>query len=313
MYRNPQPASILTAYLVTLFVSTAPSHGQSFFSAEGQSAEECVETITWKIGSIDSRFEMDDDSLKNIVQSVSDLWSRAAGYNVIAYDPRGEIELNIYYTDQQQYTEDEEQLSSKIERQRQRYYSLNMMYQRQKSIYEDQEAKFNKKQGEYNATVESYNQTLSRIRTAGVRSRELDEQLKRLRRDVEVMGTEIAVMRQNLQEQNSELQSLSERLNRRADVLNELIYQYKKRFSRWRTFYQGVYLNVGSKRKINVYQFDDVGRLKLVLAHEFGHALGLKHVGNPKSVMYYLTDRQNTADLQLSEEDIREIQFRCVL
>jgi predicted Zn-dependent protease len=72
-------------------------------------------------------------------------------------------------------------------------------------------------------------------------------------------------------------------------------------------------LNVAGKRKINIYQFDDIERLTLVLAHEFGHALGLTHVGNPKSVMYYLTDRQDTRNLKLSEEDIRAFQYRCNL
>ncbi|MFO7846478.1 MAG: matrixin family metalloprotease, partial [Balneolaceae bacterium] len=268
---------------------------------------------TWKIGSVDARFDMDNDSLKSIVQSVSDLWSEAAGYPVIAYDPDGEVELNLYYTDQQQYTEDEQQLSDRIERLRQKFYAQNLMYQRQENSFENEQTEFNKKQAEYNAVVEAYNQTLSRIQTTGVRSRELDDRLKKLGREIDMKEADLASMREDLREQDAELRNLSNRLNSRANSVNELVYQYKKRFSGWRTFYQGVYLDVGGKRKINIYQFDDVGRLKLILAHEFGHALGLKHVGNPKSVMYYLTDRQNTADLQLSEEDIREIQFRCVL
>jgi|GEM_PF-594882 len=313
MYSKTRYFFFLTACLATFLAAAETMQSQSLFPSGGETEAECVQTITWKIGSVDARFDMDNDSLKSIVQSVSDLWSEAAGYPVIAYDPDGEVELNLYYTDQQQYTEDEQQLSDKINRLRQSYYSMNLMYQRQENLFENEQAEFNNKQAEYNAAVEMYNQTLSRIQTTGVRSRELDEQLKKLRREVEIKEKGLSATRQDLQELDIELQNLSDRLNRRADNFNELVYQYKKRFSGWKTFYQGVYLNVAGKRKINVYQFDDVGKLKLVLAHEFGHALGLKHVGNPKSVMYYLTDRQNTANLQLSEEDIREIQFRCVL
>jgi uncharacterized protein YukE len=298
---------------VVLFLSTETSQSQSVFSIDGEPAVECNQTVTWKFGTIDPRFEVDEDSLKNIVQSISDLWSKAAGYTAIAYDPDGEIDINFYYTEQQQYTEDEQQLSNRIDRLRQNYYSLNVMYQRHKRLFEDEEAAFNKKQSEYNATVEAYNRTLTRIRTAGVRSRELDDQLKKLRRDVEIQESDLAVMRENVNNQETELQNLSDQLNHRADTINELSYQYKKRFSSWRTFYQGVYLNVGGKRKINIYQFDDIGRLKLVLAHEFGHALGLDHVGNPKSVMYFLTDRQSTQNLQLTEEDIHAFELRCVL
>lgn len=313
MYSKTRYFFFLTTCLATFLAAAETMQSQSLFPSGGETEAECAQTITWKIGSVDARFDMDNDSLKSIVQSVSDLWSEAAGYPVIAYDPDGEVELNLYYTDQQQYTEDKQQLSDRIERLRQKFYAQNLMYQRQENSFENEQTEFNKKQAEYNAVVEAYNQTLSRIQTTGVRSRELDDRLKKLGREIDMKEADLASMREDLREQDAELRNLSNRLNSRANSVNELVYQYKKRFSGWRTFYQGVYLDVGGKRKINIYQFDDVGRLKLILAHEFGHALGLKHVGNPKSVMYYLTDRQNTADLQLSEEDIREIQFRCVL
>jgi len=284
---------------------------QSLITGESSVSEKCEETITWKFGTVDSRFDIDKDSLKTVVQRVSGLWSGAAGYSVIAYEPEGDVELNFYYTDQQQYTDNEQELSNRISRLRQMYYSKNVIYQRQKNLFEREEQSFNKKQSEYNALVESYNQTLNRIQTAGVRSRELDDRLKRLKREAELQEEILETSRKELHENEQELQKLSEKLNERADVINELVYQYQKRFSSWRTFYQGVYLNVGGKRKINIYQFDDIGRLKLILAHEFGHAIGLRHVGNPKSVMYYLTERQNTRNLQLSDEDVRAIQDRC--
>lgn len=313
MYRNLQLISFFTAFLALVLPDVKATFSQSLITGESAVAEECEETITWKFGTIDSRFDIDVDSLKTIAERVSDIWSEAAGYSVINYDPEGEVELNFYYTDQQRYTDDEQELSDRISRLRQRYYSQNVMYQRQENLFERKERLFNERQTEYNADVVAYNQTLNRIQTTGVRTRELDEQLKRLKREVEFQELELEILRNELHEQEQELQNLSEELNRRADAVNELVYQYQKRFSSWRTFYQGVYLNVGGKRKINIYQFDDAGRLTLVLAHEFGHALGIDHVGNPKSVMYYLTDRQDTRDLKLSEEDIRAFQLRCNL
>ena len=311
MYRNFKLLSYLAALLVMTFAEAETVRSQSLFSFQGEAVKECDQPITWKFGTVDSRFDIGKDSLKTIVQRVSGLWSGAAGYSVITYDPEGDVELNFYYTDQQQYTDNEQELSNRISRLRQMYYSKNMIYQRQKNLFEREEQSFNKKQSEYNALVEAYNQTMNRIQTAGVRSRELDDQLKRLKREAELQEEILGTSRKELHEKEQELQKLSEKLNERADVINELVYQYQKRFSSWRTFYQGVYLNVGGKRKINIYQFDDIGRLKLILAHEFGHALGLRHVGNPKSVMYYLTERQNTRNLQLSEEDVRAIQDRC--
>lgn len=313
MLTNYRSNLLSIACLMLFFLKTGILQSQSLFPAKENFTEECVQTITWKFGFIDPRFDLNEDSLKNIVQSVSDLWSEAAGYTAISYSPSGDIQLNFYYTDHQQYTEDEQALLDEINRLRQGYYSMNVMYQRQKGLFEKQEEAFNIKLTEYNANIEKYNETLSRTQMAGIRTRELDEQLKKLSREIEFQESDLAVLRDNLYEEDRRLQELSDQLNRRADRFNELAYQYKKRFGRWRTFYQGSYLNVGGKQKINIYQFDDMGKLKLLLAHEFGHALGLSHVGNPESIMYYLTERQNTRNLQLSEEDIRAIELRCVL
>jgi predicted Zn-dependent protease len=62
---------------------------------------------------------------------------------------------------------------------------------------------------------------------------------------------------------------------------------------------------------INIYQFHDESDLELVLAHELGHALGLNHVENPESVMYYLMEKQNLENIQLTTQDLQAIKNVC--
>ncbi|MTI87438.1 MAG: matrixin family metalloprotease [Balneolaceae bacterium] len=66
----------------------------------------------------------------------------------------------------------------------------------------------------------------------------------------------------------------------------ELISKYEKNFSGVNYYLQGVYKRDENNRSIEIYIFIDEEDLKVALAHEFGHALGLKHVFNPKAVMY---------------------------
>ena len=47
-----------------------------------------------------------------------------------------------------------------------------------------------------------------------------------------------------------------------------------------------------------------------MLAHEFGHALSLEHVGNEKSIMYFLIKEQPES-LQLTKEDMDEFARVC--
>lgn len=133
---------------------------------------------------------------------------------------------------------------------------------------------------------------------------EVEEKIKQMKRSVNRKTTELEQARQNV--------------NREADRLNEiiaqntgLIDQYNESFSEGYRFHQGVYSREGSRETINIYKFEDEHDLKLILAHEAGHALGLPHVENPESVMYPAMRRQNRADLALSDQDQAALRQVC--
>jgi hypothetical protein len=65
-------------------------------------------------------------------------------------------------------------------------------------------------------------------------------------------------------------------------------------------FEEGIYGRASGKEWIDIFQFESKAGLRVILAHELGHALGMKHNANPSSIMSPLihTDR-----LILTEED----------
>jgi predicted Zn-dependent protease len=73
-------------------------------------------------------------------------------------------------------------------------------------------------------------------------------------------------------------------------------------------FEEGTYREDASGRQIDIYQFDTKGKLARVLAHEFGHALGLAHLENPKAVMYRLNNGVNE---KLVADDILALKKHC--
>ena len=57
-------------------------------------------------------------------------------------------------------------------------------------------------------------------------------------------------------------------------------------------------------REIHIYEFESKEDLRLTLAHEFGHALGMKHHNDPKALMYPMLEEQDMQHFRLQSADI---------
>ncbi|MDZ7681079.1 MAG: matrixin family metalloprotease [Fodinibius sp.] len=90
-----------------------------------------------------------------------------------------------------------------------------------------------------------------------------------------------------------------------------MVTEYNRRFSVAKKFNQGRYIRQGNDERINIFQFANDAQLKTVLAHEAGHAMGLEHVGNPRSLMHAIMQQQDIYNLSLSDEDLAAIRNRC--
>ncbi|MDZ7715554.1 MAG: matrixin family metalloprotease [Balneolaceae bacterium] len=296
---------------ILIFSVLLVGNPRSTDNANDPSPSSCEEPLTWRIASIDSRFDLDEKTLKQLASEAANLWSNAVGQEVLAYSDSGKVAINLIYSNAQKFTDDEQSLSENINKKKLHYETLEQHYRQLSFRYNQKLIEFDEVNTRLQKTQKEYQQIASRWNTGMVVSKEENEKLDKLKDKISRLHKE---SEKKLTELNALIVRMYEQsiaVNNLADRINELIYQHREKFRSKQTFHQGAYFKAAEKRKINIYQFDDLDKLRLVLAHEMGHALGLGHVNNSRSVMYYLMEFQNARNLQLSQEDIDAIKKKC--
>jgi hypothetical protein len=286
--------------------------GLSLQNIENENVQCCKEPISWRFGHIDPRFNLNKKTIKNLMQQVGEIWSDAADMELWVYSDSGQVELNLIYSEAQKFTDSERDLFMRMNKMKLNYYALNMDYNDLCSQHQKLEEKYNQTLSEYHKRIQQYNYGRARWNQDGAMSSTEKKYLNDRKEHIENFKRDLNNQQKKLNDLIKKLNQLSTQLNHYADRVNEVVYQYKEQFGEDKTFHQGFYINNGVQKKINIYQFDNIDKLRLVLAHEVGHALGLKHVGNPKSIMYYKMERQDVHNLKLTQEDIEAIRKKIM-
>ena len=301
-------------YLPVLFwiLLVNPAIGQDF--AQNPAAGSCEKPISWTIGSVDSQFGLSQQDLTDLVRDVTRLWSDAAGRDMFSYTDQSAdsiLTINLIYSPQQSRFDEEELIADSIRILQQTFYPKQVSYRNQMATYRQALNRYHSQLTRYNRAIELYNESLARVQVSGARSAREQERLDQYKSQAERIRPVLEEAEQEAAREEQKLIDLADELNNLADRINQLIYRQNRLLGTWTAFKKGAFINIADRPKITIYQFDDLQQLRLVLAHEFGHALGLPHVENRFSIMYYRAEYQNTSPLQLTEEDVKALKENC--
>ncbi|WP_171032806.1 matrixin family metalloprotease [Fodinibius saliphilus] len=271
----------------------------------------CEKVLTYRIANIDEKYDISNSELKQVMRKVESLWEQSVQKELLQYKKEGEIGIHLIYGDEQQRSQNEKQLSRRIktldhrvELMRKSFNRLSKKYKEKSGEMEKALDKYNKAASKFNKKIEEWNKKGGIPRSKKSEVEQMQKDLKQLQRKGNRLKTAAESLRQRAN-------AKSEQLNDLVDRQNEMIAEYNSRFSEVGRFDQGQYRVAGNQKRINIYQFGNRAELTAVLAHETGHALGLDHVDNPKSIMHAVMDKQNIFDLSLTKEDVSALRQRC--
>lgn len=257
----------------------------------------CEKTLTYGLGEFDSRFGVSREQLIQSLVQAEAIWEKPTGFDLFAYDPNGELKINLIYDERQEQTRAEYELRKKLDSTGESYNSLVKEHATMLSAYERDRAP-------YESRLVAYNSQLSFWNSRGGAPRKEFEELEKERQYLQAE-------QDRLNEIARQLNSIAEHITTIAERHNLNVTVYNQQFAISRQFDQADYRS--RDRVINVYQYGDLTELRLALAHELGHALGLEHVEEPEAIMYYLMERQDQRNPALKPADVNALKSICRL
>jgi hypothetical protein len=276
--------------------------------ASAEPAPACQAPIKYRIGAIDPRFGIGRADFRRDVEEAGKLWEGAANRKLFSYDEKGPLEISLVYDSRQEATqrliavrtgvmekmEQVDAIKSKLAPLQARFRALDESYSAQAAAYRQA-------LGDHNRTVTQLNQT------GGVSEGEYQR-----------LSSENFALRK----QGEALEARKQELNRVTADMNELVRVHNALLERARAeadslagssdaaFEEGRYVRLDGNMRIEIYQYHSEAGLKVVLSHELGHALGIRHNANASSVMAALIQ---TERLALTTDDMNGLGAACRL
>lgn len=281
-------------FLVALFL-TAVGAGSYWYQV---TAHVCPAPLAYRIGKFDDAFGISIEEAKQHLLKAEAVWETEMNRELFVYDEKAEFTIDFVYDERQENADTElserqqldnewkesEELARTVEKLQTEHQALANTYQNNVVAYE-------RRLEEHNNLVNKYNDQGGA--PANVFA-ELEEKKTALNNEAKKLERTAA----ELNEMVTKINQVSEEGNKLIEKYNREVETYNAQFGFAQEFTQGDYQG----DHINVYKFSSPLELQTVLAHEFGHALGIEHVEGESSLMYYLLAEDNPT-IALSEAD----------
>lgn len=256
--------------------------------------------LRYRIGEIDPRFNLSRENAEALAHQAADIWHLGAMKSLFVYDPNAQLTINLIYDERQaessarnqemrilentqQYTQSEKQKIQQI------HAELDLANRE----LEIQKINYQAKVDQYNQLVNMINQSQQNLNPSA--RQQLDQQKSQLQYDQDQL-------KQQLDNYNLKVNDL----NRQVDQLNSVNQQFNQSVDQFNTRFQPRQFDKGvfDGKSIKIYEFESDDDLRVTIAHELGHALGLEHNTDPKALMYPTMKDQDLQNFKLTTTDL---------
>lgn len=261
-------------------------------------AHMCPVPLSYRVGLIDDSFSLTRDEARQYAESAEKTWESASNRDLFVYDEESKFTIDFIFDERQETANSEEHQRELLDKKWEESEEVRRTVEELRAEYKSLSESYDNQAAGYEARLEAYNAEVSRYNDRGGAPADVFEELENEREALNEESENLSQMARELNDFASNINSLSDRGNLLVDSYNEEVNIYNQEYGFAREFTQGDYQG----KSIRIYKFSSEEELVTVLAHEFGHALGIDHIEGETSLMYYLLG--DTSNLPvLSQED----------
>ena len=257
----------------------------------------------YALGAFDERFGISRERFLQLAEEATKVWETAAGRDLFQYTPDAHLRVNLVYDWRQERLVKALEERAKIDESGASFDNLRAEYERKAPVAMAAQRSYEESAQASRVHLEEFNARVNRWNEGENRSESESQYLQNRKVELDEEFATVEKKRAELKSLFDELNALAERINTLARKYNLEVELFNGTFVDQREFEKGLF----DGRSIDVYEFEKEDDLRITLVHEFGHALGMEHVDNPRSIMYRKLSAQDMREIRPTSEDLAQL------
>ena len=254
--------------------------------------------VHYRIGQVDPQFKLSKTEVIDLAKQATEIWHQGTGKTLFVYDPSARLSINLRFDERQLESNLRHSQQQQLQQELASQQSNNSEYRQRQMQLEQQRQQLDLREAAFQQRLASYNRTVQDWNALGTLDEFNRQQLEQQQRLLDAEQQDIRTAIDSYNQQVNALNQVAGSLNQMADHYNQEVSRYRARFVP-REFEKGVY----DGQHINIYEFSSAADLRLTIAHELGHALGLGHNTDPYALMYPVLKQQDVDHFRLTVAD----------